>query len=94
MAYAPLGDPLWWTAANLLFLYLAAEHEVSKGRPPRTPAGGAAARNLATNRDRYPELVEFVLAQARDGALGDAARRGATFPGALGPLWPAIAALS
>ena len=82
VAYAPLGDPLWWTAANLLFLYSAAEQE------------GAAARNLATNRDRYPELVEFVLVQARDGAVGDAARGGVTLPGALGPLWPAIEALS
>ena len=82
VVYAPLGDPPWWTVANLLFLYPAAEHE------------GAAARNLATNRDRYPELVEFVLAQARDGALEDAARRGSTLPEALSPLWPAIEALS
>jgi tRNA(Arg) A34 adenosine deaminase TadA len=71
--YQALGDPLWWTIANLLFLYNSAV------------LSGDEARNLRLNRDRYPVLVAFTLDLARRDALGPAARAGDVLPAALGP---------
>jgi len=71
--YQPLGDPLWWTISNLLFLYNSAAQD------------GAEARNLRINRDRYRSLVELTLELAQDDALGAAARLGTSLPNALAP---------
>lgn len=76
--YEALGDPLWWTLSNLLFLYTSAVQQ------------GEAARNLQCNRDRYPELVRLALVVARGDELGSAARSGATLPDALEPHAEAI----
>lgn len=76
--YARLGDPLWWTASNLLFLYNSA---VSRGEQ---------AGNLRMNRERYPALVALTLDLARRDALGAAARAGGALPDALQPVWPAL----
>lgn len=69
--FQALGDPLWWTISNLLFLYNSAVQD------------GAKARNLKTNRDRHPHLVEFTLDLGRGDPLGNAARRGIPLPTAL-----------
>lgn len=77
--YRPLGDPLWWTISNVLFLYNSAV------------LAGAGARNVRRNRVRYPALVALTLDLARRDALGMAARLGATLPVALMPHHDAIA---
>lgn len=77
--YAALGDPLWWTIANLLFLYNSAVQS------------GAQAGNLRANRDRYPALIALTLDLARGDALGAAARAGTTLPLALESHYAAIA---
>ncbi len=77
--YAVLGDPLWWTIANLLFLYNSAVQS------------GAQAGNLRANRDRYPALIALTLDLARGDALGAAVRAGTTLPLALEPHYAAIA---
>jgi tRNA(Arg) A34 adenosine deaminase TadA len=77
--YHTLGDPVWWTVSNLLFLYNAAV------------LAGEHARNLGMNRDRYPELVRLTLDLARRDALGAPARSGTTLPVALGAHHPAVA---
>lgn len=69
--YRALGDPLWWTISNLLFLYNSAAQD------------GAEARNLRINRDRYQSLVELTLELAQDDALGTAARFGTSLPDAV-----------
>jgi tRNA(Arg) A34 adenosine deaminase TadA len=69
--YRQLGDPLWWTVSNLLFLYGTAV------------VVGENAENLQTNRERYPELVRLTIDLARRRTLGDAARSGTSLPVAL-----------
>jgi tRNA(Arg) A34 adenosine deaminase TadA len=71
--YQSLGDPLWWTVSNLLFLYNSAVQR------------GEEARNLKVNRVRYPELVRLTLDLAKGDALGPPARSGTTLPVALEP---------
>lgn len=73
LPYAALADPLWWTVANVLFLYNSAIQR------------GADAGNLRDNRDRYPALVALTLDLAATDTLGPAARSGATLPAALAP---------
>jgi len=68
-----LGDPLWWTVSNLLFLYNSAVQR------------GEDAGNLRMNRDRYPELVRLTLDVAQHDALGHSARAGIALPLALMP---------
>ena len=68
--YAPLDDPFWWLVANVLFLSVVAVRD------------GAAAHNLASNRDRYPDLVALTLDLAETDALG---RAGADLVGRLSP---------
>lgn len=77
--YQPLGKPLWWTIANLLFLYNSAV------------LSGPEAGNLRANRDRYPQLVALTLDLARGDTLGMASRAGTTLPTALQSRYPAIA---
>ena len=77
--YQPLGSPLWWTIANLLFLYNSAL------------LSGAEAGNLRANRDRYPELVALTLDLARGDTLGVVAQGGTTLPVALQAHYPAVA---
>lgn len=79
LPYQSLGDPLWWTISNLLFLYNSAVQ------------AGADARNLRMNRARYPELVELTIDLARHDALGEAARSETALPIALGAYHAAIA---
>ena len=76
--YEPFGEQLWWTISNLLFLY--------------TPAvlSGAAARNLALNRRRHPELVALTLELAQRDTLASAARSGSSLPAALGAHLPEL----
>jgi hypothetical protein len=69
--YEALGDPLWWTISNLLFLYNPA---VQRG-----PETG----NIRMNRQRYPELIQLVLDLARRDELGELARSGRPLPSAL-----------
>jgi hypothetical protein len=76
--YEALGEKLWWTVSNMLFLYNSAVKQ------------GEGARNLQMNRDRYPALVQLVLQIARDDALGQSARAGVTLPQALLPYASAI----
>lgn len=76
--YQALGDKLWWTVSNLLFLYNSAVSQ------------GADANNLRKNRDRYPALVQLTLQIARDDSLGKSARAGMELPQALLPYYPAI----
>lgn len=76
--YEAMGDPLWWTISNLLFLYNSAMLQ------------GEDARNLRVNRDRYPELVRLTLDMAKDDTLGHAARAGTALPRALAPHVAAI----
>lgn len=71
LRYQRLGDPLWWTVSNLLFLHNSAVAE------------GERATNLKRNRDRYPELVRFTLELARTDSLGKSARSGASLVTAL-----------
>jgi tRNA(Arg) A34 adenosine deaminase TadA len=78
VAYEALGDPLWWTISNLLFLYASAIRQ------------GEAAHNLRINRGRYPELVRLTLVLAQGDGLGAAARSGATLPDAVEPHAEAI----
>lgn len=62
--YTALDEPFWWLVANVLFLSVVVVRD------------GAAARNLASNRDRFPELVALTLQLAETDALGNAARAG------------------
>ncbi len=71
VAYLMLGDPLWWTVSNVLFLYNSAVQD------------GSRARNLRKNLDRYPALVALALDLASSDAVGQAARSGATLLDAL-----------
>jgi tRNA(Arg) A34 adenosine deaminase TadA len=71
--YEALGDPLWWTISNLLFLYNSALQK------------GADARNLRMNRARYPELVRLTLDLAKQDALGHSSRSGTRLLLALAP---------
>ncbi len=76
--YEALGERLWWTVSNLLFLYNSAVKQ------------GADAMNLRKNRDRYPALVQLALQIAKDDLLGQSARAGIELPQALLPYYPAI----
>ncbi len=80
--YQPFGDLLWWTISSLLFLY--------------TPAvlAGLDARNLAMNRQRYPELVRLTLELAESDTLASAARAGASLPTALAPQLSALVSVA
>lgn len=69
--YQALGDPLWWTISNLLFLYNSAVQS------------GERAGNLRKNRERYPDLVNLTLDLANLDPLGTSARSGTTLPVAL-----------
>lgn len=69
--YETLGNPLWWTISNLLFLYNSALQK------------GEDARNLRMNRARYPELVRLTLDLAKQDGLGHSARSGTRLPLAL-----------
>lgn len=69
--YTALGQPLWWTVANLLFLYNSAMQS------------GAEAGNLRSNRERFPALVALTLDLAGRDALGPAARAGVPLVAAL-----------
>ena len=71
--YRALGQPLWWTISNLLFLHNPA---VRAGRN-----AGSVKRALA----RCPQLAELVLELAQDDALGAVARAGKTLPNGLEP---------
>ena len=71
--YQSPGDPLWWTVANVLFLYNSAVQ------------AGEQARNLRLNHDRYPALVALTLDLARVDTLGTASRSGVALPIAIGP---------
>jgi|GEM_PF-4890298 len=76
--YEALGDRLWWTVSNLLFLYTSAVKQ------------GEDATNLRKNRDRYPTLVQLALQLAKDDTLGQSARVGIELPQALLPYSTAI----
>jgi tRNA(Arg) A34 adenosine deaminase TadA len=76
--YEALGDRLWWTVSNLLFLYNSAVKQ------------GEDANNLRKNRDRYPTLVELALHIAKDDTLGKSARAGIELPQALLPCYTAL----
>jgi tRNA(Arg) A34 adenosine deaminase TadA len=76
--YEALGERLWWTVSNLLFLYTSAVKQ------------GEEASNLRKNRDRYPALVQLALQVAKDDSLGKAARAGIELPQALLPFYAAI----
>ena len=76
--YASLGDALAWVISNVMFLYNSAVQR------------GESARNLALNRDRYPELVALTLELAKSDRLGQAARSGAALPAALAPFESAL----
>lgn len=78
VSYRALGNPFWWTVSNLLFLYNSATQEVER------------ARNIARNRYRLPELVNFTLDLSRHGALEEAARSGMPLPAALALHQPAL----
>ena len=71
--YEAMGDPLWWTISNLLFLYNSARQK------------GEDARNLRMNRARYPELVRLTLDLAKQDALGTQVDSGTRLPLALEP---------
>jgi len=73
VSYEAMGDPLWWTISNLLFLYNSALQK------------GEDARNLRMNRTRYPELVRLTLDLAKQDALGHSARSETRLPLALEP---------
>jgi len=76
--YERLGDPLWWTICNLLFLYNSAGQR------------GENARNLKMNRDRFPKLARLTLDLAQRDALGRSARSGVDLVVALAPHCSAI----
>jgi tRNA(Arg) A34 adenosine deaminase TadA len=76
--YEALGDRLWWTVSNLLFLYNSAVKQ------------GEDANNLRKNRARYPALVQLALQIAKDDPLGKSARAGIELPQALLPYSTAI----
>lgn len=76
--YEALGDSLWWTVSNLLFLYNSAVKQ------------GEDANNLRKNRDRYPALVQLTIQIAKDDPLGKSARAGIELPQALLPYYPAL----
>lgn len=76
--YEALGEKLWWTVSNLLFLYNSAVKQ------------GEDATNLRKNHDRYPALVQLALQIAKDDRLGQSARAGIELPQALLPYSPAI----
>jgi tRNA(Arg) A34 adenosine deaminase TadA len=80
--YQSLGDPLWWTVSNLLFLYNSAV------------LFGADANNLKSNRECYPQLVTATLTLAKGDPLGLAARSGATLVQTLEPHYNAILQLA
>jgi len=82
IVYESLGDPLWWTMSNLLFLYNSAVQ------------AGENARNLKLNRDRYPELVHLTLDLAEGDTLGKAARANIELPIALVPHFETIQQVS
>ncbi len=82
VVYESLGDPLWWTISNLLFLYNSAV------------LAGENAKNLKLNRDRHPELVRLTLDLAKAGALGKAARSNIELPVALTPHYEMIQKVS
>jgi tRNA(Arg) A34 adenosine deaminase TadA len=69
--YEALGDPLWWTISNLLFLYNSAAQR------------GRQAGNLRMNRDRYPRLVQLALNLAVHDDLGKRASSGVSLVSAL-----------
>ncbi len=79
--YHALIDPFWWTVGNLLFLY------------PSAVTDGERARNIAENRNRYPELVSLTLDLAGHDALGEAARSGLPLHQALAPHQSDVAAV-
>lgn len=76
--YEALGDRLWWTVSNLLFLYNSAVKQ------------GEEATNLRKNRERYPALVQLALEIAKDDTVGKSARAGIELPQALLPYYTAI----
>jgi tRNA(Arg) A34 adenosine deaminase TadA len=78
VSYQSLGDPLWWTISNLLFLYNSAI------------LAGKNAGNLKMNRDRYPELVNLTLYLAKLDFLGKAARSETSLLLALSPHYSMI----
>lgn len=80
--YKSLGDPLWWTISNLLFLYNSAV------------LAGESAKNLKMNRDRYPKLVSLTLDLAKPDSLGKIARSGAALPIALASHYSMIKRIS
>ena len=80
--YERLGDPVWWTVCNLLFLYGSVELR------------GPKAANLESNRERYPGLVALAIRLAEEGELGRAARSGTSLVEALEPHAQAIAEVS
>ena len=71
--YERLGDPVWWTVCNLLFLYGSAVLR------------GPKSANLESNRARYPDLVNLAIELAQAGELGRAARAGTPLIEALEP---------
>jgi tRNA(Arg) A34 adenosine deaminase TadA len=71
--YDALGDPLWWTISNLLFLHNPAVR------------AGEEARSVRFSRTRCPALADLVLDLAREDALGKAARAGKALPAGLAP---------
>jgi tRNA(Arg) A34 adenosine deaminase TadA len=77
--YTHLGNALWWTICNLLFLYNSAVQR------------GENAGNLKMNRERYPELVGLTLSLARADSLGQVARSGTTLVHAFTPHYSALA---
>jgi tRNA(Arg) A34 adenosine deaminase TadA len=77
--YERLGNPLWWTICNLLFLYNSAVQR------------GENTGNLKMNRERYPELVRITLDLAKGDTLGQLARSGTTLVRALTPHYSALA---
>jgi tRNA(Arg) A34 adenosine deaminase TadA len=77
--YKRLGNPLWSTICNLLFLYTSAVQR------------GENAGNLKMNRERYPEMVRLTLDLAKVDSLGQVARSGTTLVDALMPHYSALA---
>lgn len=71
--YQPLGDRLWWTISNLLFLYNSAVGQ------------GAGAGNIKRNSERHAPLIELVLGLAGPDVLTLAARSATPLPAALAP---------
>lgn len=78
VSYQALGDPLWWTISNVLFLFNSAVPESEN------------ARNLKLNADRHPELVNLTLDLARRDLLRVTARSATKLPNALDAYYPAL----